>query len=223
MMYRALLTDVGNVIAPFFLDRFTRHLSELVELPAAEVDRRLYQEMSGAFSVGSQGCQGIHRGILTGEVKPDDYFAEVQRRLGSNLRPTLFWYAFREVFEPNRRLVGLWERLRREGKVGRIVLVTDADPVRLEWALRMTGFKPDAVVASFDVGRLKPDESMFRQALHLAGAGPQDCLFVDDLTENVQAARELGIESVQYLYPRVELDAATDILINEFRHLGLVD
>ena len=223
MRYRVLLTDVGNVIAPFFLDRFTRNLSQMTGLQEAEVDSRLYHEMAGERIVKSGGLLGIHRGILTGEVTPDRFFAEVQDRLECSMHRAQFWYAFRDVFDPNRRLVALWNSLRNNRKVERIILVSDADPRRLTRALSITYFEPNAIAVSYEVGQLKPHPDMYRRALELAGVPPQECLFVDDVLENVQAAREFGIESFHYQYPKVGLEEATDILANEFRHIGLLD
>jgi FMN phosphatase YigB (HAD superfamily) len=223
MGYRVLFTDVGNVIAPFFLVRFTRSLSRLCGLSEAEVDARLYREMSGRFTISSQACQGLHRNLLLGSVGPEEYFAEVKRRLECELSPEAFWPAFRRVFDPNPRLVRLWDSLRREGKIERIIIVSDADPCRLAECLDTTGFEPDGIVASYEVGQLKPHAEMFRRALELARVPAEECLFVDDLDANVTAARKHGIESFCYLYPEVDLDSATDILVGEFRSIGLVD
>lgn len=223
MRYRVLFTDVGNVIAPFFLGRFTQKLSRLSGLPEAEVDARIYREMSGGFTISSQGCQGLHRRLLLGSVRPEEYFAEIKRRLDCDLSPDVFWPAFRQVFDPNHRLVNLWNRLRSDGAVERIIIVSDADPCRLQECLDTTGFEPDAIVASYDVGQLKPHAEMFRRALDVAQVPAKECLFVDDLDANVLAARQHGIESFCYLYPEVDLDAATDILIGEFRSIGLLD
>ncbi len=220
MKYRVLFTDVGNVIAPFFLDRFTHNLSGLTGLPVEQVDALLYREMSGGFTSLSQGCQGIHRGILTGHISSEEYFAEIQSRFGCELHPSLFWHSFRNVFDPNRRLVGLWNSLRFSGRIERIILLSDADPKRLSRALEITDFEPDAAAVSYEVGQLKPHPDMYRRALELAKAPPETCIFVDDVAENVQAAREFGIESFLYQYPKLGLDEATDILVGELERVG---
>lgn len=44
----------------------------------------------------------------------------------------------------------------------------------------------------------KPDPEIFRRALEVIGAQPQHAVFVDDLVENVQAARALGMKAYQY-------------------------
>ncbi len=44
----------------------------------------------------------------------------------------------------------------------------------------------------------KPDPEMFHRALETIGAQPADVVFIDDMIENVIAARGLGILSFQY-------------------------
>jgi HAD superfamily hydrolase (TIGR01509 family) len=45
----------------------------------------------------------------------------------------------------------------------------------------------------------KPDPEIFRRALEVIGALPQNVVFIDDLIENVLAARLLGIQSFQFV------------------------
>jgi putative hydrolase of the HAD superfamily len=55
----------------------------------------------------------------------------------------------------------------------------------------------DGVVASAQVGAAKPDGTVFRAALRIAGAGPQDAVHVGDrIDEDVAGARAAGIEPV---------------------------
>jgi len=53
-------------------------------------------------------------------------------------------------------------------------------------------------VLSYQVGYLKPDPEIYLLALEKAGCEPSQSLFVDDLPENVQAARKLGIQGVVF-------------------------
>ena len=45
----------------------------------------------------------------------------------------------------------------------------------------------------------KPDPDMFRRALEVIGALPQHVVFIDDLIENVLAARTIGIRAFQFV------------------------
>jgi HAD superfamily hydrolase (TIGR01509 family) len=56
-------------------------------------------------------------------------------------------------------------------------------------------------VLSHEVGAMKPDPRIFREALARAGSKASESLFVDDQLVNVEAARELGIEAFQFLSP----------------------
>lgn len=50
---------------------------------------------------------------------------------------------------------------------------------------------------SHDLGCRKPDREIYLKALSSAGLVAEECLFIDDKPENVEAARELGIRAVQ--------------------------
>ncbi|RKY58725.1 MAG: hypothetical protein DRP96_08020 [Candidatus Neomarinimicrobiota bacterium] len=56
----------------------------------------------------------------------------------------------------------------------------------------------DDLVLSYQVGTRKPDKAIYQKALNIAGQSPENCLFIDDLPENVRAARDVGIRSHQY-------------------------
>ncbi len=70
--------------------------------------------------------------------------------------------------------------------------------------------KDDPIVFSNRIESAKPDPDAFRKALTLIGATPQQTIFVDDLLENVYAARSLGIRAYQFTDARsliAELEA----------------
>lgn len=68
----------------------------------------------------------------------------------------------------------------------------------------------DTLVNSAEVGLLKPDPAIYQLTLERLGVQPEQAIFVDDFIENVQAARQLGWQAVQFQNPaqvRAELDA----------------
>jgi putative hydrolase of the HAD superfamily len=56
----------------------------------------------------------------------------------------------------------------------------------------------DAVVISFEVQLAKPEPEIFRVALDRLGVPAFDALFVDDRAENIDAARELGLQTLLF-------------------------
>lgn len=51
---------------------------------------------------------------------------------------------------------------------------------------------------SHNLGLAKPDERIYRHAITAVGEPAEAILFIDDRPENVEAARTLGIQSIQY-------------------------
>jgi len=59
--------------------------------------------------------------------------------------------------------------------------------------------KDDRFVFSHRFKVAKPDPEIFHRAMELLGTKPQNAAFVDDLLENVLAARSAGLKAYQYL------------------------
>jgi len=57
----------------------------------------------------------------------------------------------------------------------------------------------DDFVLSYEVGALKPDAEIYREAIKRAGCRPEECFFTDDIAINVEAARNNGMDAVQFL------------------------
>jgi len=56
----------------------------------------------------------------------------------------------------------------------------------------------DVLVWSYQLGIAKPDPAIYRYALDKLGTRPEETLFIDDKRENIEAARALGIQSIEY-------------------------
>jgi putative hydrolase of the HAD superfamily len=56
----------------------------------------------------------------------------------------------------------------------------------------------DAVVISAEVGMRKPEERIFRLAAEVLGLTPDECVFIDDIQDNVAAARAVGLAAVHH-------------------------
>ncbi len=65
---------------------------------------------------------------------------------------------------------------------------------------------------SYELGMVKPEPEIYLEAARRAGCRPDECVFIDDMPENVEAAAKLGMAGVVY---RPETDLAA-----EFRKLG---
>jgi putative hydrolase of the HAD superfamily len=70
----------------------------------------------------------------------------------------------------------------------------------------------DAVVISAEVGMRKPEERIFRHAAELLGLEPGECVFIDDIEENVAAAQAVGLIGVHHRTARETTERLTELL-----------
>ena len=50
-----------------------------------------------------------------------------------------------------------------------------------------------------EVGAAKPEAKIYHEAIARAQCSPEACFFTDDLVINIEAAREHGMDAVQFL------------------------
>jgi HAD superfamily hydrolase (TIGR01509 family) len=56
---------------------------------------------------------------------------------------------------------------------------------------------------SYELGLHKPDPEIFRAACAALRAEPAECVFLDDLAENVEGAREAGLKGLRFANDRI--------------------
>ena len=70
----------------------------------------------------------------------------------------------------------------------------------------------DAVVISAEVGMRKPEERIFRHAAGLLGLNPAQCVFIDDIEADVEAAEALGMTGVLHTDPAATAGRLAELL-----------
>lgn len=123
---------------------------------------------------------------------------------------------FREVWSDffDGPLPGVETLLDRVREKYRVAFLSNSNEVHAEVIPRRfaTIFrKDDRFIFSYRFKVAKPDPEMFRRALEIIGALPQHVVFIDDLLENVLAARTVGLRAFQF----VDADSLTAELTAE--------
>jgi putative hydrolase of the HAD superfamily len=95
--------------------------------------------------------------------------------------------------------------IRRLGQQGLLcALATNQQRFRASYMRQTFGY--DALFErsfySYELGCMKPDVLYFQRILASLPLAPGEILFIDDLAENVAAARSVGIQAAQFVHPR---------------------
>ena len=199
-MKRAVISDLGRVILWFHNEVFYRKMTAHCRLSVEEIREIVWNspEFVELFDLG--------------RLTPHEFFERVTARLGAVIGYDEFMAAYVDVFTINPPVFEIMKRLKDRH---RLVLVSNVDPVRFgfirERFPEIMFF--DDYVLSYELGVMKPAAEIYRVALVKAGVEAADCVFIDDLEENIAGAAALGIPGILY-HPETDLE-------KELRDLGL--
>ena len=97
---------------------------------------------------------------------------------------------------------GIEELLERVRKKYRIAFLSNSNEVHAEVIPKEFSAlfaKEDRFIFSHRFKVAKPDPEIFHRAVELLGTQPRSAVFVDDMLENVIAARSVGMRAFQYI------------------------
>lgn len=186
LVTKTIFFDLGGVIVPFDFKRAYPQMAPLLSYPVAEVATRLR-----ATDLVTRFESGI--------VGPERFVEEVcavleMKRIAYEDFCDLWTSVFlADTLIPESLLASLGNRYR-------LILLSNTNPIhfnmiRANYPL-LRHF--DDYVLSYEVGALKPAAKIYEEAIARAGCSAEECFFIDDILMNVEAARQHGIDAVQF-------------------------
>ena len=112
---------------------------------------------------------------------------------------------------------GMASLLKRLARTHRVYLLSNTNALHYDFIRKNYAFASQVrgAVLSYKLRLRKPDPRIYRAALRAAGARPGQALLIDDLDENVEAARRVGMRA--FLFKRL------GPLLRELKALGVLD
>jgi putative hydrolase of the HAD superfamily len=189
---RALICDFGGVLTTPLSAGFYAYQEE-AGISIEELGRAM-QRASELH--GEPPLFALERGEITEQ--------EFARRLEEQLDGRFDLARLRELYferiEPNRPMIDYVAAARRRGLQTALLTnnVREWEPL---WRAKLPELDDlfEVVVDSAFVGMRKPERGIYELTLErLGGIAASDCVFVDDLDVNCQAARELGMTAIRF-------------------------
>jgi epoxide hydrolase-like predicted phosphatase len=184
MAFKAVFFDLGGVIVRTEYQAPRQHLAERLGMEYEDLTRAVFDSETA-------------RKASVGAISEDEHWAAVTRRLGrppadlEHLRTEFFGGDIVDL-----ALVDFIRSLRPRFKTG---LISNA------WG----GLRPyilgqkfddafDIMLISAEVGMVKPEAAIFQLALEQTQVSANEAIFVDDMPENVESAREVGMSGILF-------------------------
>ena len=202
-MIKTIFFDIGGVLIDIHPERTYQYLSD-----SADVEVSMVKE-SFPWDAHDQ----YERGIMNNE----DWFITYKESLPQPccLKRSDFWNAWKLLLGEEKNTVNILEALNKQYSIW---LLSNTNPKHIQDEIEKRYLFPSLVngaVYSFDVGVRKPEKEIYEIAMQRANANPQECLFIDDLLENIQAAKQIGIEGVHFI--------SSEQLKQELVYLGIIN
>jgi len=188
----AVIFDFGNVICSFDPGRFIANLAHLTG--------KSPEELTAAVRNSMGTIMDFERGLLTTE----EFLSRITPAAGVRLSEDDFRRAYCDIFTPIPETIELIRKLNGHYRLG---LLSNTNAIHFECAIRPVEVFQyfDAVTLSFEVKAMKPARTIYDDALAKIGLAAGQCVYIDDLQENVDAAAGLGFRAIRYTSPQTLL------------------
>lgn len=189
MKTEAFIFDIGNVLVRF---DHMRAVASLSSLGADVSDRSEMEQLVARYE--------------RGEVDRAAFLGQLRVILRHNADDESVARAWQEIFEPNRPM---WELVEKLHASYPLYLLSNTNCLHHDYLLRQYAvFEKFADgVYSYRAGMAKPEREIFELAIRQFGVAPQATIYLDDLAANVEAARGAGLRAFRY-----DPDAHGDLL-----------
>ncbi len=139
-----------------------------------------------------------NRNLISGSMTLFDLYKDIQDNLGLRQSYQEFHAQWMEPYTQTKP--GIECLLNKISGAADIVLLSNVDPYYWPTIIRLHPIvqKFKARILSFECGLTKPDPEIFHYAERVAGFRAEDCFFLDDKAENIEAARMQGWSGFEF-------------------------
>ena len=180
----AVIFDLGRVIVEIDFPRSLFRLFRDFEQPSEDVIRQLMED-------------DLIKRYNTGQMQPQEFYQAVKEKFKLEIDFEEFKELWCDIFSPMPGMETLIREL--EGKV-KLGVFSNTDP--LHWQ-QICDTNPimelfTQPTLSFEIGIQKPAPDSYCIAATNVDTPIENCLYIDDLQENVEAAQQVGMRGIQF-------------------------
>jgi putative hydrolase of the HAD superfamily len=194
---RILYFDLGKVLVEFSHERMCQQMAEAAGTTREAVWETIF---------GDADCRAAQLQYETGHLSTDQFFDHFCRATGTAPDRKRLADAVCDIFSP---IEPMWELARNLVAAGnRLAILSNTNSLQWEYvtdgrfpllAVGQAASAFDWAIVSYEVGAMKPDAAIYEAAIQRAGVAANEVFFTDDRLENVEGARAVGIDAVQFI------------------------
>ncbi len=185
-MIHTLIFDLGNVLLFFDYEKMLSQIAACCNLDPILVKKIIFDET-------------LSHSYERGEITSRDLYNLLQSHCDQAIDYKKMMHAGSAIFEPNRLLISKLPLFKEQGM--RLVLLSNTCDMHIDYVLVNYSFLNhfDELILSYKVGARKPEAKIYNIALNAAQCPKEACLFIDDVKENIEGARSVGIPGHHFI------------------------
>lgn len=184
--YSAIVFDLGQVIVPF--DYI--HFIEKVNMHKPGSGEKFLQFYKDNYST--------HRDFEKGLLPEQEFISIMLNYLDHIIDGETFCKYWSDIFTPDEKVISLLPLLKQKYK---LYLISNTNSIHKRYGFQHYGFLKlfDKLFLSHEVKHIKPEEEIYRAVEKVSGFPSEEHIFIDDILEYVEAAKNLDWDGIQFL------------------------
>ena len=195
MSTRAVVCDFGGVLTTPLIESFL-HYQERSGVSFEEVVNAMHR---AGEPTGVNLLHELEKGAIT-EV---EFLRAIEAEMEGDVDLSSLHQLYFDHLQPNTQMIEYVRSLRVERGLRSALLTNNVREWEPKWRAMLPEIDEvfEVVVDSAFVGMRKPDPAIYELTVERLGDGvsPEDCVFIDDIDVNCNAARALGMTAVQFV------------------------
>ena len=177
--------DLGGVLVNVHKDKLIENLTAISKLS----ETALFRQMNECYD----DFLLFEKGLIDSRA----FFQQISTRFETNLDYHTFCDAYVNIFDLNKATLGLAQQLLPNVQLS---IISNTDELHYNYIMEQYSdleifHQP---TTSFEAHSLKPEKDIYYSAMNKFNVSAQNCLFIDDLAENVEGAKKVGMHGIHY-------------------------
>lgn len=181
---KLFVSDLGNVILFFDVNVALEKFKNMYSINPLDI-RAYFKKNDIAYKID------------TGELTPKKLHFLFNKKFQVDIPYEIFCNIWNEIFVLNNQYIEFVDKIKNDYK---LAILSNTNEVHWKYIIKTYPkisklFKH--IILSYEEGLKKPNPEIYNKVLKIEN-NPKKIVFIDDLKENIEAAKNIGINAIQY-------------------------
>ncbi len=183
--FTTIVFDLGNVLIPFHHNLWIKNFNKIEN----GLGDKYYKFFNENYDV--------HRNYESGKLSDKEFIEKSLNWLDNKVNEQLFVEIFSNIFTLNEDVIELLSKLKKNYK---LVLLSNTSNIHKVYGWEKYPFIKnfDKLILSHEVKAVKPEKEIYQAVENFTQEKPESHIFIDDILEYVEAAKNLGWDGIQF-------------------------